>query len=269
MKKFKKIKYFFTKEKIEDYLKKAEKHLYCREKRTFEKCCQMFVFANEKIFQEKHNIPIFFIENNNLLNFFIDSVRDEDVKNLTGSLRDKLWLLAIESNKTLSLNLHKIDDDALNKCSSGLIVFPLKSKLENLFFQMLPNNLGDGVRILLHDKNKIYYDICKKTSEDSICNFILLKIFYGFLLYKEVFPEAVKDGFVFDTPKRLLPKGKHISITAHPKIIQSSSHNSPTPHLRRGHFMFCNSNYYKKKQGQFIWRESTFVNGKVKSVVTV
>ena len=213
----------------------------------------LFRYFNEFI---QGNINTYFLESNELINFIMDSVSKNDIKYLFDKyLNDD----SVSFNKFIDIE--------------GILCMPMGCTYSNLYFTVFP---------IVNEKDKLCsFTILICTDRDIIISHLSInmlqskkisweeKLILGFLLYKEVFPEAVKDGFVFDTPQRLLPKGKHISITTHPKMIESGQGNSPTPHLRRGNFAYLSSSYYKKKQGHVIWRPATFIKGKAKSVINV
>lgn len=67
--------------------------------------------------------------------------------------------------------------------------------------------------------------------------------------------------------RRLGERPRHILLTKHQiadewhRVHHGSTHASPLPHLRRGHYKTLRSERYKEKRGQRIWVRATHVNG--------
>jgi len=231
---------------------------------------EMKAFILGNIFMLSRNyldgfVTTFFIENDLLINFFINSVgKVSDFKNLCDNFCKMFDKLEDEKHKVIPLK-ELVD---LRKRTSGFLCVPFKSKFQNISYAFC----DDGTIVFGHAQNVSFYDpkehenFIKKANKDQVA---MLKMLFGFLLYKEVFPEAIKNGFVFtEKAPPFSIESTSISITVHDKIKQSSITNK-MPHLRRGHFMHLQSEKYVKKRGSFIWRAATFINGKVKSIKIV
>lgn len=93
-----------------------------------------------------------------------------------------------------------------------------------------------------------------------------VKIVVGFLHYIHAFPETV----VPHRPDVMCWKkydGKRYELNVHPKI-QADIESSISPHYRRGHLRFLQSDRFKNKKGQTVWVEGCFVKGKAFDVLS-
>lgn len=83
-------------------------------------------------------------------------------------------------------------------------------------------------------------------------------------MYMGCFPECISDSAPEEITQDRKINGKHKTITAHEAIMDRSG---VTPHFRKGYFKCLASEYFTKKRGQIIFINSTFVNGKAKTVL--
>lgn len=94
----------------------------------------------------------------------------------------------------------------------------------------------------------------------------LAKLFYNTLFYIEAFPDCIVDGTIeekhaFD---KFYKAKNRMKIATHESLI---SHDSITPHFRKGYFKRLSSKFYKNKRGQVVFVHSTFVKGKAVTVM--
>ena len=94
----------------------------------------------------------------------------------------------------------------------------------------------------------------------------LARLFYNTLFYIEAFPDCVVDGTIeekhaFD---RFYKAKNRMKLATHESLV---SHDSVTPHFRRGYFKRLDSKFFKNKRGQVIFVRSTFVKGKAVTVM--
>lgn len=97
---------------------------------------------------------------------------------------------------------------------------------------------------------------------------IMMKLVLNMVFYMSAFPE-----YILDTPpdevKDKLNINNSKTITLSKEISDYMNETRDVmPHLRRGHFKFLGSEYYKKKRGQTIFVKPTFVKGDAKTVIS-
>ncbi len=187
----------------------------------------------------------------------------------------------------------------------GVLHFPTTSKLTSLGYmvgslnqssyaqagKLIPEiNLrydaeGEKSRIVLtfseiqnyHNLSAISWPLCSnfkeifnrttetKTEQENYYYYCCL--IAGLGMYISAFGGAViRDGLPWDLKHPNIHKRPYTqSILVHDSIKQSS-HDSPTPHYRRGHFRLLRSERFKHKQGQVVFVKDTFVKGQAKTV---
>lgn len=110
--------------------------------------------------------------------------------------------------------------------------------------------------------------IKNKGSDDRIDYVVeCYKLVLNLLLYMSAFPENISDKAPFELcNKNNINNSKTISIskTISDYLIENKE---VSPHLRRGHFRYLDSEFYKNKRGQIIFVKSSFVKGNAKTII--
>lgn len=97
------------------------------------------------------------------------------------------------------------------------------------------------------------------------------KLVIGLGMYISCFPETVIAGLPDGLKHPSMHKYKCcFSIGVAPKISSTptGSHESPTPHFRRGHFRILRSDKFKNKRFQAVFIHETFVKGKAETILS-
>jgi hypothetical protein len=91
------------------------------------------------------------------------------------------------------------------------------------------------------------------------------RLIVGLALYMRFFPAAVRDG-IPDCAKH--PNHYRKSRCASIKLTEELVNRSgPKPHIRRAHFRFCSSPYFKDSLNKYILVRESFVKGRCRIVV--
>lgn len=88
--------------------------------------------------------------------------------------------------------------------------------------------------------------------------YLFLNVFFYMKAYPECVVDGVPKGFRFEYPS----VAKKVRLELSDKIVEKVSNGVShvvTPHFRRGHFRYLRSEYFKNKQGEFIFIEETLV----------
>ena len=121
------------------------------------------------------------------------------------------------------------------------------------------NSKGESLEILRNPKYpELIFNILKK---DGLLNLVI-----NTFLYMDAFPEAVRQG----PPPVRMPVGQvsgHNTIIGESSAIKEMYRHGITPHMRRGHFRFLQSDKFKKKRFQTIYIKPTMIKGYAEHIV--
>jgi hypothetical protein len=109
-------------------------------------------------------------------------------------------------------------------------------------------------------KNWLKFDT-REDGDVEVWNLVL-----NLLLYMDCFKECVIDGVPDIICKGDEAKRKK-TITLHKDIEEVSRQAQITPHMRRGHFRFLQSDRYVNAKGKTVFVKPTMVKGKAKTVI--
>lgn len=200
-----------------------------------------------------------FIQDEALLEFLEETeVRDlTDFKQLFEP--DRMCIIHLPNKEdSVGVWLEPAEHDALG----------LKDGEENFEFLCIQNgncNLVSDVNTFNESRGgvvKVDGRITKKDEEGEK----LLSLAVNTFAYMSAFPEMIKNGL----PKGcVMDKGrssKKSVLQIEPSLIEKKEHGAK-PHLRRGHFRYLSSDYFKKKKNQWVFVKAAFIGSKeVKTV---
>ena len=207
-------------------------------------------FASSFLFQNAYNnglIPTYFIADSELIDFFINSFNNSD-KEILNNLFAKL----------LNYQDRSMDKDILPQIS-GVLTFPESMKYSPILYfieySILEKKIQFGIEInkvalTFSDYNKI--DLIPGMTEGDKKYVDLL---LGFLLYKEVFPQSVKSGLLWNIPKFTDSRQSFISVVSDKKLkeVFKKRKNEVPSQLRAGYYRKSTSEELRKKMGQIIY----------------
>ena len=243
----------FFEEYFDDFLKNSKGRYKEKNIKSFE--C---IFLKSMIDYNK-TINNYYIESKELSDFLCNTIiKKEILLNLVNMLKKKLSHIGYSSidNKKLYAFHGIIHHKSFLK--SIFISFSFREDKDNFMFYFTDGENGIGQNINIDNKETIL-NIIKE-------NNVILNLVLNMLFYMDAFPDKISNT----PPEEMCDKlnfknSKTISIS---KDIEDYLHENRevSPHLRRGHFRFLDSKYYKNKKGQTVFVKSSFVKGKAVTV---
>ena len=200
-----------------------------------------------------------FIQDEALLEFLEETeVRDlTDFKQLFEP--DRMCIIHLPNREnSVGVWLEPMEHDSLGVKDS-------ENKMEFLYIQTGNSNLVSDVNTF-NKKNKGVVKVDGNLVEKDEEGEKLLSLAVNTFAYMSAFPEMIKNGL----PKGcVMDKGRSAKksvLQIEPSLIEKKEHGVK-PHLRRGHFRYLSSDYFKKKQNQWVFVKASFVGSKeVKTV---
>lgn len=187
----------------------------------------------------------------------------------------------VENNKIKDADFEKVFEIMISKLTpKDINVKPCKHKIENKYYPIalhFINRKDSVVSNIFILKQEKYMSILSDTgislfqAESGIknVNTLDLKSFntiFNTFLFMDAFPESVKQG-----PPPVKMYGGKVSanntIIGESNVIREIYRNGITPHMRRGHFRFLQSDRYKGKRYQTVYVKPTMVKGHAEHIV--
>lgn len=255
-KKFKKDNDIF--EKCSEYTKRREE-LGIYDEREADLYFFEDIFFQQIIEYKKYKN--YYIESKELSDLFFNTIIKKEIILNIPKIIDKSYEIEREV-KDMNKNIHYI------KTITGIINH--KSSEQSIFFMVVSSKdegYNKGSFFITNGRMKYIspfeVDNLKDiNNSDNFVRFVLNMIFY-----MDAFPDKISNK----PPEEMCDKlnfnnSKTISIA---KDIEDYLHENRevSPHLRRGHFRFLESERYTKKKGQTIFVKSSFVKGKAVTVM--
>jgi hypothetical protein len=221
-------------------------------------------FIEDDIFNFLKNIPVRFDENFRSL--------------LTDKFISKNIELSSDEINEISKNVVKADANAMLNFLDGIIYSKQikRSYAFTIFTVTSEINNKDSFRLLLYitDGKDIQYmfnlsdnEITSKSKDEltfdvkDIFN-VIVNMFY----YMDAYPESILNvppDEIIDKLNKNNSKTIGISDEIKPYLTREMM-----PHLRRGHFRYLGSEFYKNKRNQTVFIKPTFIHGDVKTIMS-
>jgi len=210
----------------------------------------------------------YYIDSKELSDFFINTSIKKDIlinfKKITQ--KESTYATDIPTGK------HELDY-AIQESFSGII--HSKNINRSIFFLFITTTGYSFSDIFITDgKENIY--ICLNPHVYKVLDFInnnevdnnskIIKLVLNMIFYMDAFPDKINNKPPEEVCDKLnFNNSRTISLS---KDIADYLHENRevSPHLRRGHFRYLDSEYYKNKKGQTIFVKSSFVKGKAVTV---
>ena len=204
----------------------------------------------------------YYIESKDLLSFFNDTkIKEQTLLNVTEFLNNNYKII----NKTID-SKGNIKDE---KLSAGIIYDKINH--ESLFFMVTISEFSNyktpfcyvtnGKTCAITPLSVDFLHNINTYKENNIFRRVL-----NMLFYMDAFPDKISNK----PPEEMCDKlnfnnSKTISIS---KDIEDYLHENRevSPHLRRGHFRFLDSDRFVNKKGQTVFVKSSFVKGKAVTI---
>lgn len=223
----------------------------------------------------------FYINDESLSKFFIETNIDEktilNVSNLMCA-NDKNYTEGVISDNTNNQNNQKFYSDKAYSISGVIHQKTLKySTMFQIMIAVKNDSVYSGNCIIVNGlnnkiggeiiyKNEVIKEFYKTFEHDkdikNITNLVL-----NMLFYMDAFPDKILDS----PPDECIDKlncNNSKTITMSDEIRDYLHENRDiSPHLRRGHFRYLASDFYKNKKGQTIFVKSSFVKGHAKTII--
>jgi hypothetical protein len=228
----------------------------------------------------------FYIDDPSLVTFFIDTnINHNNIKNIGEVI--KIFNLYEGSGfvflgKTVGTNDSGTKEIFSDKSNSYNVTGIIHQKIlkESIIFQInysIPdiyeysnciitdgatNTIGGEIIYENEIIEKFYTDFRHEANINNIINLV-----FNMLFYMDAFPDKILDS----PPDECIDKlncNNSKTITMSDEIKEYLHENRDvSPHLRRGHFRYLASDFYKNKKGQTIFVKSSFVKGQAKTII--
>lgn len=145
-----------------------------------------------------------------------------------------------------------------------------KKDASAIAFNFMKTNAKEDVAVCWDNGNYNYglqgvNDTDFSIDDDKKENKRIIRIIVNLFYYLNAYPDSVISKPP-DEVKDKLNKDNSIRITVSEEM-KPYLQRDMMPHLRRGHFRYLGSDYYKKKKGQTIFIHPVFVGGEAKTVI--
>jgi hypothetical protein len=119
---------------------------------------------------------------------------------------------------------------------------------------------GDGISYRCNMQKESVLQMNQQENE-------IIRIVLNMLFYMDAFPDKILDSPPDECVDKLNCNNSK-TITMSDEIRDYLHENRDvSPHLRRGHFRYLASDFYKNKKGQTIFVKSSFVKGQAKTII--
>jgi len=208
----------------------------------------------------------YYIESNELLNFFKDTkIKKEIIPHIINSTE---MLTVYNSKYEKYFNL----DVEVNGRKMNHYIGCIHAKnIERSFYFMVQSFEGANIAtMMILNGSKIS---CRCPIREDVVDEVnqkeyeIARIVLNMLFYMDAFPDKILDS----PPAECIDKlncNNSKTITMSDEIRDYLHENRDvSPHLRRGHFRYLASDFYKNKKGQTIFVKSSFVKGQAKTII--
>lgn len=191
------------------------------------------------------------------LNNFNDLVKDKitDYIGFVPTINKQNMEAKIKEQDYLTGMIHSRDIDR----SIAFGIIRNYSENDKMYITVIASN-GDDVLFFSPTDHSIE-DYEKGPKEIKNIMYSIINLFY----YINCYPDKILNRPPYEI---LNKKNKNNSFSVkQSNEIKEYLSNDITPHLRRGHFRYLGSDYFKNKKGQTVFVNPAFIGGKVKTII--
>lgn len=221
----------------------------------------------------------YFIKDNSLIDFFLSlDFKDLDINNqlfnrpeilknekIQICVNDNFEEHGIATTSIFVLHTKKLEHSLIIRLNYSIFD---NIEVDNFRIEGLYGNIVIPLYLSSDNNISLLFESGGSDTEDRDQLNYFYKIMLGFFCYISTFKDNVKEGapndaIIYDRAQR------NKTVEENEIIIRSNEITKKyevSPHLRRGHFRMLSSEYYKKKKGQIIFIEPTFVKGTAKTL---
>lgn len=192
--------------------------------------------------------------------FYQDRLKGDGVAGFSG---------AIHSRRIDQSLLFSVTRTMSNHYTIRTFPFKTSEEMSNYYSEIYNSLQGDGTHTEITTTTPaacVFPDAEKKYLE--FANMPDQRILINMLYYIGCYPDSKTEGAPNEICKNDIMENairikRNDSVKPYLRIV---SENEKSPHFRRGHFRYLNSDYYKNKKGEVIFVKPSFINGKALTI---